>query len=92
MVRSPGPCTIHSGSGVNVGVEVDVAEGVTVGVSVGEAVSVTVTVEVGEGGGLVVSAESFTPIGGGWATDVNPTHPINTKAAQEVGIKRLLKF
>ena len=69
MITSFGPCMIHGGTGVSVGVNVDV--GINVGVVETVAVSVAIgvcearSIKVGEGSGLAVHVGCVTLVGEG---------------------------
>ena len=80
---------IHGGTGVSVGVNVDVgisvAEGETVAVSVAMGVREARSINVGEGSGLSVHVGWVTLSDVGCSINVNPPHPINNSAANDIG-------
>ena len=87
-ITSLGPCMIHGGTGVSVGVNVDVGINVGVGETVAVSVAMGVcearSINVGEGSGLTVQVASITLFGEGCWINVNPPHPINNSAANDI--------
>ena len=78
--------------GVNVEVGISVGEGETVAVSVAMGACEARSINVGEGGGLVVHVVSVTLVGEGCLINVNPPHPINNSAANDIQIKNFCKL
>ena len=95
-ITSFGPCMIHGGMGVSVGVNVDVGisvgVGETVAVSVAMGVCEAMLINVGEGSGLAVRVGSMTLVGEGCLINVNPPHPINNSPARDIQIKKFFKL
>jgi len=95
-MTSFGPCMIHGGMGVSVGVNVKV--GISVGA--GEAVAVPVamgvcearSINVGEGSGLAVHVGCVASFDEGCSINVSPPHPSNNSAARDIQIKKFFKL
>jgi len=71
--------------GVNVKVGISVGVGETVAVSVAMGVCEAISINVGEGSGLAFNVGCITSVGGGCVINVNPPHPINNSAANDIG-------
>jgi len=78
--------------GVNVDVGIIVGVGETVAVSVAMGVCEARSINVGEGSGLAVHVGSTALFGEGCVISVNPPHPINNSAANDIQIKKFCKL
>ena len=76
--------------GVNVVVGISVGEGETVAVAMG--VCEARSINVGDGSGLTVHVASITLFGEGCVINVNPPHPINNSAANDIQIRNFCKL
>ena len=78
--------------GVNVDVGISVGDGETVAVSVAMGVCEARSINVGEGNGLTVHVACITLFGEGFVINVNPPHPVNNSAANDIQIKNFCKL
>jgi hypothetical protein len=81
---------IHGSVGVSVDVRIIVGDGERVAVLVKRSVWVGMAIKVGEEYGLRVSVGSINEVGGGWATNVNPPHPMDKRVKKSMRTKALL--